>query len=213
MAFLEQVRLSHPLYFFRHGQTDWNAEKRCQGLTDIPVNATGEEQARAYGRVLKGVIGPHLFNRKRLAFAFYSSPLSRASRTMALICHELGCPAASVEVDERLTEIDHGAWNGFTYDEIREKWPEDYAALQADKWATRRPDGESYEDRVEPLAQFLKELTGPAIVVGHGGTGRVLRAIIAGHPPSQVVHLPMTQDQFYAFESGQETIHRCNDDS
>lgn len=211
MAFLEQVALRHPVYFFRHGQTDWNAQMRCQGLTDIPVNPLGEAQARAYGRVLKMVLAPRLADNGQPPFTFYSSPLSRAARTMALICHELGCPDVAVETDERLTEIDHGAWNGFTYDEIREKWPDDYAALQAEKWATRRPDGESYEDRVAPLTQFLKELTGPAIITGHGGTGRVLRAIIAGYPPSQVVHLPMTQDQFYAFDGGVETIHSCRD--
>lgn len=208
MTFLEQVALRHPLFFFRHGETDWNRDRRFQGLTDIPLNATGEEQARAYGRVLRPLVesadGYHLV----------SSPLSRATRTLEVILEELGHTAPYL-TDERLVEVDYGAWNGMDHDRIREEWPDDWAAMQEDKWTYRRPEGESYEDRLEPVMAFLKELADldtPAIIVGHGGSGRVLRAIIAGHPPAQVVHLPMTQDQFYAFDGGCETVHRCCED-
>ena len=206
MIFVEPVRLRHPLYFFRHGQTDWNREKRCQGLTDIPLNETGREQARCYARVLK-----KLTARRRKPFRFVASPLQRTMETMAIIREELGLPRDGFETDERLIEIDHGQWGGHTYDQIREKWPEEYAALQEDKWTVRRPDGESYEDRLDPVTTFLKDMSEPAIVVGHGGTGRVMRAVIAGHPPSQAVHLPMLQTEFIAFERGSETIHSCEE--
>ena len=61
------------IYFVRHGQTDWNAERRFQGQLDIPLNDTGRAQAARNGAALARVIGDSA------GFDFVSSPLSRAT--------------------------------------------------------------------------------------------------------------------------------------
>mgnify|MGYP000626705443 CR=1 FL=1 len=70
------------LYLVRHGETDWNLERRIQGSTDIPLNNTGREQARVTGRLLSS----------RHWDAIYSSPLSRARETAEIIASEVGLP-------------------------------------------------------------------------------------------------------------------------
>src|SRR5215467_3399580 len=80
------------LYFVRHGETDWNAERRLQGQRDIPLNALGRKQAARCGELLlelfagAGAAAQH--------FGFTSSPLSRARETMEILRGRLGVPPA-----------------------------------------------------------------------------------------------------------------------
>ena len=67
------------LYFVRHGETDWNRAQRYQGQRDIPLNATGREQAVGNGRVLAQALG-----QEAAALDYVSSPLVRARETMEL---------------------------------------------------------------------------------------------------------------------------------
>ena len=93
------------VYLVRHGETDWNIEKRFQGQRDIPLNATGLAQAEASGKALEGV---------RFS-AIFSSPLSRAVRTaQAISTHTGGAP---VVTDPRLVERSFGELEGMTVPE------------------------------------------------------------------------------------------------
>ena len=67
------------IYFVRHGQTDWNAEKRLQGQTDIPINARGRAQARRNGRLLAGYLADPA------ALDYVASPLGRTRETMEIL--------------------------------------------------------------------------------------------------------------------------------
>ena len=87
------------LYLIRHGQTDWNVRAALQGRTDIALNDTGRAQAREARALLQGV----RFD------AVYSSPLSRAVETAALVS---GWERGAIQTDERLTEIAFGPWEG-----------------------------------------------------------------------------------------------------
>ena len=69
-------------YFARHGETDWNRERRYQGSRDIPLNATGRRQADANGYLLRELLREEGVDPASLNW--FASPLSRASETMDL---------------------------------------------------------------------------------------------------------------------------------
>src|SRR5580704_5855964 len=76
------------LYFVRHGETDWNAERRLQGQRDIPLNALGRKQAARCGGLLRDLLA--VSGAAPQQFAFTASPLSRARETMEILRTELG---------------------------------------------------------------------------------------------------------------------------
>ncbi|RYG60295.1 MAG: histidine phosphatase family protein, partial [Alphaproteobacteria bacterium] len=88
-----------PFYFLRHGQTDWNLEGRMQGHTDIPLNATGLQQAQAAALKLKHLPITHIV----------TSPLSRALKTAAIAAETLGLP---LHIDSNLKERTFGSLEG-----------------------------------------------------------------------------------------------------
>ncbi|MGO8887330.1 MAG: histidine phosphatase family protein, partial [Streptosporangiaceae bacterium] len=101
------------LVLWRHGQTAFNAERRFQGQTDVPLNAEGRKQARQAAR--------HLAAMK--PDAIFSSDLSRASATAAALARLTGLP---VQLEKDLRERSGGLWEGLTDSEIREQYPDAY---------------------------------------------------------------------------------------
>lgn len=95
------------IYLVRHGETNWNAEKRMQGQTDIPLNDKGEQQATLCGAALK----PEDYD------VVISSQLQRAKRTAEIINQYLGLP---FEVMEDFAERHFGDAEGLTFDERNE---------------------------------------------------------------------------------------------
>ncbi|HTX60034.1 MAG TPA: histidine phosphatase family protein [Verrucomicrobiae bacterium] len=93
------------LALIRHGATQWNASRRFQGRSDVPLSDEGRAQARALAAALAG----ERFD------AVYASDLVRAFETARIVAepHRL-----AVVADERLREFDFGAWEGLTWDEI-----------------------------------------------------------------------------------------------
>lgn len=154
----------------RHGETDWNTSKLAQGQADIPLNEEGRRQAKAAARRLA----------REAIVAVYSSDLSRASDTAAVIAGDHGI---GVSVDPAFKEIDQGDWEGVTTDEIRARWPEIWG--DARHWE-RRPGGESpAEVRARALEGLRRVVeshpTGTVVVVSHGGTIRWLSAEAMGY--------------------------------
>jgi broad specificity phosphatase PhoE len=136
----------------RHGETEWNRLHRWQGHADTPLNDTGRAQARQLARTLAG----------QRVDAVYSSDLSRASETAAVVAAELGLP---VHVDPDLREIDVGGREGLTREEVEERFPDG-------AW-----DGETREQHAERVLRALHRIAerhpdGRVVVVGHGGTLR-----------------------------------------
>lgn len=154
------------LLLVRHGETDWNRERRFQGHADPPLNDRGRRQARELASTLAG----------DGISAVYASPLLRARETAEIVAAELGL---AVALDDRLMEVDVGSWSGLTRDEIEARFPEEFV-----RWRTGGhgwEDGETYE---ELAARALQALLGigaahpheTVLVVGHGGTVRSLLA-------------------------------------
>ena len=120
------MRLAHPLYVIRHGETDWNREKRFQGQTDIPLNDLGRTQARTNGETLSRLgVG---FD----AHVFISSPLSRAAETMRIARAAMGLPAGNFTFDDRLKEVSYGDWESHTLAELKAALRVGNIALAAD---------------------------------------------------------------------------------
>ncbi|QIB33745.1 histidine phosphatase family protein [Ancylobacter pratisalsi] len=185
------------IYLVRHGETDWNLAGRLQGTNDIPLNDLGREQAADTARVVDRLSGG-----ATAPLAYVSSPLSRASQTMAILRAKLGLAPDGFRRDARLREISFGRWEGNTWPELRRRDPDSMAARKADPWNYVPPNGESYAMLTERVMEALGEITEDSVVVTHGGVVRAMLHALAGMPPDQAVWLPVRQGAVYMIENG-----------
>ena len=193
------------LYFVRHGETDWNAEGRYQGSKDIPLNAHGREQAALNGRLLKSLLARS--GRVATDFAWYVSPLSRTRETMDLIRTAIGEPRPDITIDPRLVEISFGLYEGHLHTELASGAMAIAGEREASFWDFRPPEGESYSDVARRVADFGASLTGPSIIVSHGGILRVLRALIEAFPRERAVNWFPPQDSVVHFANGRSVVY------
>jgi len=146
----------------RHGETQWNKDRRYQGHSDVALNDIGRAQAGKVARRL----------RSEKVDAVYASDLSRAYQTAEVIAREHGLP---VEKVPGLREIHFGDWEGLSREELTEQFGEAYARWQAEPLTTRAPGGESFEDvQVRALAALEAIVARHAdgetlVIVAHGG--------------------------------------------
>ena len=151
---------SGSLYILRHGRTDWNAQRRLQGRTDIELNKEGEEMALEKGR------------ERQFSFDIcFSSPLKRAVRTAELYLTGSQTP---ILTDDRLCEMSFGQYEGMTVDDNFDKLPisvffSDPLSYRADRGA------ESVEELFSRTRAFIDEEILPRLkasenilIVGHG---------------------------------------------
>ena len=152
------------LVLVRHGETNWNRERRFQGRADQPLNEAGRDQARELAKLLHD----------EPVSALYTSPLRRASETAEILARAFGLQAKPLDA---LLEIDVGAWEGLTIDEVRATHPE-----RADgDWRSGWEDGETYDELSKRVVPALVELGTKhdgeqVLAVTHAGP---LRAAIA----------------------------------
>ena len=166
------------LYLVRHGETDWNRQRRIQGLTDIPLNDTGRSQAMAAGMLLA----------RRSWDAVYASPLSRARETASIIATELGL--AEPTLLDALVERNYGAAEGLDWMQVERQFPHGASV----------PGRESREQvgaRVVPaLIELAEERAGQSLViVSHGGA---IRAVLSEVEPS-ASHGMITNGSVHSF--------------
>lgn len=153
------------IYLARHGETDWNLQGRWQGQTDIPLNETGRSQARLLGRRVASL------GLVRIG----SSDLQRATETAQIVGAELGLKPAFA--DPRLRERGFGVFEGLTRAEVEAKYPAEWNGYQRDR-RNVPPGGEPFEQLIRRTSEALfdQHLTGPTLVVTHGGVMRSLWA-------------------------------------
>ncbi|WP_337995898.1 histidine phosphatase family protein [Oleispirillum naphthae] len=171
------------IVLLRHGETQWNRVARYQGQQDSPLTLTGVGQIRAIAQSLR----PRL--RDLSLCRVWSSPLPRTRQSVSILCEELGLPYEAVRFDERLMERAYGRWEGLTSAEVGVRYREDKEMEAADRWSFAIPGGgESFAAVAERLRDWLHGLTADrtAIVMAHGGCGRVLRGICTGAEPQAV---------------------------
>ena len=139
-----------PFFYIRHGQTDWNAERRYQGRIDIPLNATGEQQAQ------DAIAGPmdcgitHIF----------SSPLKRARRTADIINTALALPITEIS---NLQECNFGVMEGTVRqgDSFSEKWRRGFTPEKAETY-------DVFTARVFAAVNQVLEHDSVPLIVAHG---------------------------------------------
>lgn len=186
------------IYFVRHGQTDWNAERRFQGHLDIPMNDVGRAQAARNGATLATAVGDPA------GFDFVSSPLSRATETMEIIRGALALDPPGYRTDPRLREINVGDYQGrLTREVFGDQAP--LAGAQAeDRWSFVHPGagGESYAMLHARVCDWLETVERDTVVTAHGGVMRCLRLHVEGLGASEVFHLDAPQDRVMVIRSG-----------
>lgn len=191
------MTLPAPLYFIRHGETDWNVAGRLQGHTDTDLNANGRRQAAIAGRVLKGLLSAPVLE----TLPVYASPLRRVMHTAEILLSEIGMGAPQLRPDDRLREIGFGSWEGRTWPEIRTRDPVGARARDADLWAFAPPGGESYADVARRVQSFIDTLEAPALILSHGGIGRTLMTLF-GAPREATLEAPIWQGRVLRLERG-----------
>ena len=177
------------VYLIRHALPDFPAGKKmCIGTTDVPLGEAGLQQAARMAANLPAVT------------AVFSSPLSRAVQTADAI-------GSAVTVKDDLRELHMGQWDGLTFDEIRKRYPELYAA-RGNNLSLLPPEA---EDPKEGLARFTAALRhcaatapGDLAVVAHGGIIALLLQDLTGTwcKPDyvQVVHLTWDRGELFLQE-------------
>jgi len=157
------------LLFVRHGTTGPNWQGKFIGATDVGLAGKGPEQARHLGIVLRR-FSPQIC---------FASPMTRVRQTMEFA--QIGCP---VQEDSRLKEIDFGAWEGMTFDDIAVRYPDMVDAWAAYEESFFFPDGERVADFIGRLTGMLDALLGRPeeiiLVATHGGVIRTMICLLLG---------------------------------
>lgn len=158
------------LMLVRHGETEWNVQRRYQGQTDVPLSEVGKQQAELIAERLVG----------QKIDAIYASDLSRAWETAQIIVEKSGL---KIFPEPRLRELKFGVLEGLTFDEAEAQHPEMIAAWL--KNFNNTPDSaetiRSFNRRVVSLLDDLKRKHDEQIVllVGHGGSlSETLRVVL-----------------------------------
>jgi broad specificity phosphatase PhoE len=193
------------LYFVRHGETDWNAEGRYQGAKDIPLNDRGRGQAALNGELLRTLL--ERANRVATDFTWYASPLGRTRETMDKVRAGVGDPLPDVTIDLRLVEISFGIYEGHLHTELAAAEMAIAGERDASFWYFRPPEGESYDDVAKRVVDFGASLTGPSVIVSHGGILRVLRHLIEDFPHERAVNWFPPQDSVVHFIDGKSVVY------
>ncbi len=193
------------LAIIRHGPTQWNAARKLQGHTDVPLSREGRAMVRGWR--LPDELRDH---------RWVSSPLSRALETARI----MGAPT-DIGLEPRLREVGYGDWEGRTYASIVREIGEDAMnALQARGLDYQPPGGESRREFHDRLNDWLRDIAhegGRVLAFAHQGVIRALAAIAhdwdyLGKPPGQLSSLKIraVAHYFEVADGGKLTIRTLN---
>jgi broad specificity phosphatase PhoE len=192
------------LVFVRHGETAWNAARRFQGQSDVPLSPRGQAQAAALGLALRNVPFTHA----------YSSDLHRALETARAIVAGRDLP---IVTDVRLREFDFGQWEGLTWNEIVVRWPDLEKRLPTAARLYEPIGGERFEHVVARVRAFLDELLENnavkiALVATHAGALHAAMEVLRpeGFDPLSMVFSTASITRV-AMEDGRARIISLND--
>jgi probable phosphoglycerate mutase len=189
------------IYLARHGETDWNRIGRYQGRMESQLSELGERQAAALAAFFEA-LPPELQPTRVI-----SSPLGRCVATAEPAARALAVP---IELDDRITEIDHGTWNGRMRDEIAANDPERYA-----EW--RNAPADVAFDGGETLAQVehrwrmfegdLAERGGETLVVTHDAVMRVAILVAMRRPIGEFWNVNAENGAFAVLQPNKRRLH------
>ncbi|MGK4905882.1 bifunctional RNase H/acid phosphatase [Streptomyces albus] len=193
----------------RHGETPLTPEKRFSGSggSDPDLSPAGRRQAAAVAEALalRGTVQ-----------AVVASPLRRCQETAAAVAGRLGL---QVRTDEGLRETDFGAWEGLTFAEVRERYPEDLDAWLASPAARPTGGGESFEEVARRVTvardRLLARYTGRTVlVVTHVTPVKTLVRLALGAPPQSLFRMELSAASLSAvayYADGNASLRLLND--
>jgi len=177
------------IYLARHGQTDWNVERRMQGGTDTPLNATGRQQAAKLAETLRGI---------RLD-AVYSSTLSRSRETAEIARGSVPLTSLAGLGERRMGKFEGGRVDASD-------------PATAAEYEKRSVDPDDALDGGESLNQFFERVrttvsaikgrhsAGAILIVGHGGTNRMILRALLGLTAERANAIAQANDELYLIE-------------
>lgn len=147
------------IFLLRHGETAWNIEKVFRGRAEVPLTENGKRQAKFAGEYLKD----------KGVQAIYTSPLSRAKETAETVGRIINL---NPKVDDRLTGLNFGEWQGKPYSEIEKQYPEEFKNYITAPQKFQSPSGETLDEAMKRSLDMLKEIEkkypkGKVLVVTH----------------------------------------------
>ena len=160
------------IILIRHGETEWNSQKRMQGHSNSDLSEVGRGQIQALGELMKNVSFDHI----------YSSDSLRARQTAEAITQYSG---HTLQFDQRIREKNLGVFEGLTSTEAKERHPEIYRLFKTAGPNYVIDEGESTQQLLERALEFIEEirLRHPqerVVMVTHGGVVRVLMKYALG---------------------------------
>ncbi len=196
--------MSGTLVLVRHGQSDWNLKNLFTGWKDPDLSPKGIEEAKAAGQRLKG---------KGLKFDLcFTSALTRAQHTLALILNELQQTGLSETRDQALNERDYGELTGLNKDDARKKWGEEQVLVWRRSYDVPPPGGESLKDTLARSLPYYMHMIQPHVLEGktvlvaaHGNSLRSLIMAIEGLTPEQILKREL--------ETGVPIVYKLNANS
>jgi len=174
------------LVLVRHGQSEWNLKNLFTGWRDPDLTPDGVAEAKKAGTLLKA---------EGLAFdVAFTSALTRAQKTCALILNELGQADLEPSRDLALNERDYGDLSGLNKDDARAKWGEEQVHVWRRSYDVPPPGGESLRDTVaRTLPYYVKEILPEVLrgkrtlVAAHGNSLRALVMVLEKHTPESIM--------------------------
>lgn len=164
------------LYIARHGQTDWNKQRRFQSSTDVPLNDTGRRQAQALAKLL--------MQRSVVFSNVWSSPLQRAMQTAHFLIDSHD-PTPAVVAEPDFVELGLGEFEGKFADDLDQQYGDVFRDWQRGAFVDAAPGGESMQqaiDRVSPALTSIRRLSTShdVLIVAHQGANMAIKSALEG---------------------------------
>ena len=161
----------------RHGHVEGISPERFRGRNDLPLTEKGVAQAVALGDRIRGEWRP---------VAIYAGPLRRCVATGEAIAAATGAPC---KIIENLNDIDYGAWQSQTFEEVRERWPALFELWQVAPHLVRFPQGDSLQDLFARTAEALRLAMDhrddeTIVMVGHDSVNKAILLQLLNQSPS-----------------------------
>jgi broad specificity phosphatase PhoE len=189
----------------RHGRTAWNAGKRFQGHTDVPLDDEGRAQAAALAGLL----------REERIDAAVSSDLTRAAETARIV---LGARPAPLRLDPDWREMRFGAWEGLTWEQILAANPGLAAGDMTDVRRYTPSGGETFDDLAARVSRATERIAaetpadGTVLVATHAGPLHALLSVLLGDAQRAALRVRFLTASITRFrtENGVWTLKRLN---
>ncbi|WBO66655.1 bifunctional RNase H/acid phosphatase [Streptomyces camelliae] len=195
----------------RHGETPLTPQKRFSGSggTDPSLSEAGREQARRVAEALA---------RRGTIQTILASPLTRTRETAGVVAARLGL---DVTIEDGLRETDFGAWEGLTFGEVRDRYPDDLNAWLADPEAHPTGGGESFAETATRLAVTRDKLIAAyagrtVLLVTHVTPIKTLVRLALGAPPESLFRMELSAASLSAvayYADGNASVRLFNDTS